>query len=159
MTLRDWWNHGAPLRPERAREYLGEAVRAQLLDSDRATGRWRVEVRASGIVEAICPHGVGHPTKASVALCGPDSGIHGCDGCCSRIPPDIDAVGTATAALECQRHQERVRIVMDTARKNAMNIQGRVTGGSATLRPIATPKSLAEIDRAIKKKRSRKKPR
>ncbi len=38
-----------------------------------------------GIMERICPHGVGHPDPDDYRIInGEDSGIHGCDGCCSE---------------------------------------------------------------------------
>jgi len=49
---------------------------------------WAVKqiVRASGLVEDICEHGIGHPNEAWMKLHDPDGergfGIHGCDGCC-----------------------------------------------------------------------------
>ena len=37
-----------------------------------------------GIVERICPHGVGHPDPDDYRiLSGADRGTHGCDGCCA----------------------------------------------------------------------------
>ena len=36
--------------------------------------RWS-DIRPNGLIEAICPHGVGH-----------HKGIHGCDGCCKDAP-------------------------------------------------------------------------
>lgn len=38
---------------------------------------WRIHERFFDrhVIEAICPHGVGH-----------DWGTHGCDGCCANIP-------------------------------------------------------------------------
>ena len=39
--------------------------------------------RVGGLVEIVCEHGVGHPSK----LLTPPSrynGVHGCDGCCSK---------------------------------------------------------------------------
>lgn len=43
--------------------------------------------RASGLVEGICEHGIGHPIYGSVdwmnRVTGQDSwDVHGCDGCC-----------------------------------------------------------------------------
>lgn len=38
-----------------------------------------------GIMERICPHGVGHPDpddQAYLASIGHRDGVHGCDGCC-----------------------------------------------------------------------------
>ena len=49
---------------------------------------WAVDqiVRASGLVENICRHGVGHPHPASVTefeeIGITHMGTHGCDGCC-----------------------------------------------------------------------------
>lgn len=44
-------------------------------------------VRASGLVEDVCEHGVGHPNKDWLKQYDPDGergfGIHGCCGCCS----------------------------------------------------------------------------
>ncbi len=36
-----------------------------------------------GIMERICPHGIGHPDPDDInIILGYDSGVHGCDGCC-----------------------------------------------------------------------------
>ena len=49
---------------------------------------WAVSqiVRASGLVEDICEHGVGHPNTPWLKIHDPDGekglGIHGCDSCC-----------------------------------------------------------------------------
>lgn len=44
-------------------------------------------MRESGLIERICPHGVGHPDPDSLAYFERRGrkglGIHGCDGCCS----------------------------------------------------------------------------
>jgi hypothetical protein len=50
---------------------------------------WPIVVRASTLIERVCPHGVGHPDPDSAAYLnwrdGHDAwGIHGCDGCCFR---------------------------------------------------------------------------
>ena len=50
---------------------------------------WAVDqiIRASGLVEDICVHGVGHPNKEWLEGNDPDGkkswAVHGCDGCCS----------------------------------------------------------------------------
>lgn len=37
-----------------------------------------------GIMERICPHGIGHPDPDDFRIRnGEDKGVHGCDGCCS----------------------------------------------------------------------------
>jgi hypothetical protein len=54
---------------------------------------WPIQIRASGLVERICEHGVGHPDPDSVeyfaGLLLPDEGrwwtVHGCDGCCRPV--------------------------------------------------------------------------
>lgn len=49
------------------------------------------EKRLGGIVEWICPHGVGHPLVSSIHEVASRSkhsfetlSIHGCDGCCRK---------------------------------------------------------------------------
>ena len=50
---------------------------------------WRDDI---GLMERVCPHGVGHPDPDDIAftmaLGGPlarlDKSIHGCDGCCKE---------------------------------------------------------------------------
>ena len=39
--------------------------------------RWRSD---RGMMERICPHGVGHPDPDDIT----DDKVHGCDGCCKR---------------------------------------------------------------------------
>lgn len=57
---------------------------------------------ARGIMERICPHGVGHPDPDDLAFHVRNGreheGVHGCDGCCF-------APGEFAAALE-RHHQE-----------------------------------------------------
>jgi hypothetical protein len=45
---------------------------------------WKRIIRASGLIEWQCEHGVGHPDSKSVKRMGECWGIHGCDGCCGR---------------------------------------------------------------------------
>lgn len=51
---------------------------------------WAVDqtVRATGLVEDICEHGVGHPNIEWLKEHDPDGklgfSVHGCDGCCLR---------------------------------------------------------------------------
>lgn len=49
---------------------------------------WRSD---RGILERICPHGIGHPDPDQVAYwneTGQDwQAVHGCDGCCSEVNP------------------------------------------------------------------------
>lgn len=48
------------------------------------------------LLERICVHGVGHPDPDSLAFGlrhgGTDLGVHGCCGCCRRVPSPFDAV-------------------------------------------------------------------
>lgn len=52
---------------------------------------WPLSRRASGLLEAVCSHGCGHPIPESVVWMdahGPIGargtwGVHGCCGCCS----------------------------------------------------------------------------
>lgn len=48
--------------------------------------KWTRIVRASGLIEWQCEHGVGHPDLRSVKKMGDCWGIHGCcsENCCSR---------------------------------------------------------------------------
>lgn len=48
---------------------------------------WRSD---RGLMERICPHGVGHPDPDGLAYAlslDHSAGLHGCDGCCSRTLP------------------------------------------------------------------------
>ena len=43
---------------------------------------WRWDI---GIMERICPHGIGHPDPDEYLLeVDPNLRVHGCDGCCAR---------------------------------------------------------------------------
>ena len=87
---------------------------------------WPTVVRASGLIERTCPHGVGHPDPDSLAwsLSGSrDYSVHGCDGCCHHTPTSsplhavslfsgiglLDLGGDGTVRrltpLECERLQ------------------------------------------------------
>lgn len=51
--------------------------------------KWVVKqiLRENGLIEDVCKHGIGHPNRESVRrrnIEGDD--IHGCDGCCVRLP-------------------------------------------------------------------------
>lgn len=45
---------------------------------------WTLHVRETGLIEVICPCGVGHPLPAKYQ---PTyyNGVHGCCGCCSEL--------------------------------------------------------------------------
>ena len=45
--------------------------------------KWTKNIRASGLLEWVCEHGIGHPDMDSAKRLHME-GIHGCDGCCSR---------------------------------------------------------------------------
>ena len=36
-----------------------------------------------GLMERICPHGIGHPDPDDRKASDPVEGMHGCDGCCT----------------------------------------------------------------------------
>ena len=67
--------------------------------------------RASGLVEHVCQHGVGHPAIGSVLWldrAGPEGakgswGTHGCDGCCRapawRLADALEGLRIATELL------------------------------------------------------------
>lgn len=51
---------------------------------------WRLQRRETGLLEAICEHGVGHPIPESAKFMATANKqdewvwtMHGCDGCCS----------------------------------------------------------------------------
>ncbi len=51
--------------------------------------KWTKNFRASGLLEWVCSHGVGHPDGNVVKELNKRYkstawGVHGCDGCCSR---------------------------------------------------------------------------
>lgn len=58
--------------------------------------KWIVLRRSNGLVERVCEHNVGHPSKA---LTPPYFyyGEHGCDGCCS-LPEFAEAERKDSAA-------------------------------------------------------------
>ena len=56
-----------------------------------------LHVRASGLVENTCEHGIGHPNKELTAPKFFD-GIHGCDGCCGH--EDFKPTGAQIASFK-----------------------------------------------------------
>lgn len=56
-----------------------------------------------GLMERICPHGVGHPDPDGLAFhleAGRDyMGVHGCDGCCSAIHHAVEQMLAEAAAM------------------------------------------------------------
>lgn len=56
--------------------------------SDHHMKDWPMVIRASGLTERVCPHGIGHPDPDSLAWMEGDGymgfDIHGCDGCCAE---------------------------------------------------------------------------
>ena len=47
--------------------------------------RWSKNTRETGLVEIVCPHGVGHPSKRLTPRKTWQGWmlVHGCDGCCA----------------------------------------------------------------------------
>ena len=69
--------------------------------SDHHMKDWKTHWRQDrGMMERICPHGIGHPDPDDVAFKKTvaikykrdsyDKGIHGCDGCCTGDHHDDD---------------------------------------------------------------------
>lgn len=101
--LREWWRRGAPLRPERAQDYVDGIIGgeyAHLGKQGAWVDRWHLLRRETGLVEAVCQHGVGHPTPGSIAVMnafGPPGargswGVHSCDSCCKTMPEVLQNV-------------------------------------------------------------------
>jgi hypothetical protein len=62
-----------------------------------------------GIMERMCPHGVGHPDPDDIRIqLGRDKGIHGCDGCCA---------GSYTAVQEATMERIKSRAVFMTRKE------------------------------------------
>lgn len=58
--------------------------------SDHKMRDWPLNWRGDrGLMERICPHGIGHPDPDDLAYQDPDGskaiGVHGCDGCCAVV--------------------------------------------------------------------------
>lgn len=59
--------------------------------TDHPMREWKMALRASGLVERECEHGIGHPDPDSIAFLEVHGGsgqrgswgLHGCDGCCA----------------------------------------------------------------------------
>ncbi len=52
--------------------------------TDHHMKTWPTNIRfdRGGLVERICPHGIGHPDPDSLRQMKNDNGTHGCDRCC-----------------------------------------------------------------------------
>jgi hypothetical protein len=68
------------------------APRAAQSRGDGVSERWPRVLRAGGLVERVCPHGVGHPdpdpdsvARLAESTGGAHHGVHGCDGCCATL--------------------------------------------------------------------------
>jgi hypothetical protein len=54
--------------------------------SDHHMKEWPQNWREDrGMMERICPHGIGHPDPDDPKTKTPMEAVHGCDGCCSRF--------------------------------------------------------------------------
>ena len=79
--------------------------------------------RASGLIEHVCKHGVGHPAIGSVLWMAAngmkDMGVHGCDGCCRspewQLTDAIDGLKIATMHM----FQFRKAAYASVAKQNA----------------------------------------
>ncbi len=83
-----------------------------IIDSDTPV---KIIRRETGLVEAICKHGVGHPVYGSVdwmrKVTGDDTwDIHGCDGCCEADDWQIATLRTSveTANQIILDHKQRI---------------------------------------------------
>lgn len=61
----------------------------------------RMDPWAFPLLEAICPHGIGHPIPESVEMLEKSGnrghwGVHGCDGCCFKEDSDERSSSVAT---------------------------------------------------------------
>lgn len=66
--------------------------------SDHHMRSWPMLYRFDrGLMERVCPHGVGRPDPDAMAYgrrrfgADADSGVHGCDGCCASARPPLAA--------------------------------------------------------------------
>lgn len=65
--------------------------------SDHHMVDWPMNIRLDkdGLIERLCPHGIGHPDPDSLAFFErigvTHMGIHGCDGCCHPVEDDTEA--------------------------------------------------------------------
>ena len=50
--------------------------------------KWPKNIRETGLVERVCPHGIGHPDPDWLKGRPSHWGVHGCDGCCSTPSPN-----------------------------------------------------------------------
>ena len=50
--------------------------------------KWPKNIRETGLVERVCPHGIGHPDPDWLKGKPSHWGVHGCDGCCSTPSPN-----------------------------------------------------------------------
>jgi len=64
-----------------------------------AMSAWTRLTRMSGLVELVCEHGVGHPSRRLTHRWRDVDGIHGCDGCCA----DREAFAQAEDKTEQER--------------------------------------------------------
>ena len=81
--------------------------------SDHHMRSWPQHWRSDrGIMERICPHGVGHPDPDSPWPGGHINWIHGCDGCC--FPPDPEClfvqVGTVRLNKEGELYSDQLTL-------------------------------------------------
>lgn len=80
---------------------------------DRPT-HWRDD---RGIMERICEHGVGHPDPDDNRVrSDPYESIHGCDGCCVEVTPEM--IKDAEQGIRDAEHasQDALRAVADAQR-------------------------------------------
>jgi len=78
-------------------------------------------IRASGLIEDICEHGMGHPNKAFLKANPNYIGAHSshtCDGCCNRLNDDKEK---KEHAKKKQKENEKRLEMSDDGEDNKSN--------------------------------------
>lgn len=100
---------------------------------------WRQD---RGIMERICPHGVGHPDPDDYRLRnGDDGGIHGCDGCCGDPSNDKEDHNVYDPPPQLER-------IFDVVAENHPSLylnNARFAYGINLASQAATPEDVIEI--------------
>ncbi len=73
---------------------------------------WPMNWRADkGVMERICPHGIGHPDPDDAEYNERRGmgflNIHGCDGCCDNANPSVDQIFLEVAAMSPKPQEDK----------------------------------------------------
>lgn len=91
---------------------------------------WKLNLRSSGLMERICPHGIGHPDPDSVAYfrrVDPETkwlSVHGCDGCCTSSEKHVKVLCELLRSLKVQLSaikRQAQKLEAEIAAARAMN--------------------------------------